>query len=88
MWLLKLHIAISVLCLLSSIGVKIVFKDRLKRFQRDQAKKTRYRNGLLFFCPVINVGLTVGFWYMALCDDTEAQLLMLNADDEQREKIE
>lgn len=82
MWLLKLHIAISVLCLLSSIGVKIVFEDRLKRFRRDQVKKRRYRNWILFFCPVINAVLTVGLWHMALCDDKTAQQVMSSVDDE------
>lgn len=40
MWLLKFHVAVSILCLMSYMGVRIVFKDGLKRFEGKQ-KKTK-----------------------------------------------
>ena len=43
MWLLKFHIAFSLLCQLSFIGVVVAFKDRLRRFQTEpKGKKKKY----------------------------------------------
>lgn len=77
MWLLKFHVAISILCLMSYIGVRIAFTGRLKRFERKKkkTKKRDYLNLLLFFCPVFNVTLAITYWYMALCDDVTADIL-------------
>ncbi len=77
MWLLKFHVAVSILCLMSYMGVRIVFNDRLKRFEGKQKKpkKKNYLNWLLFFCPGFNIAFTAAIWHMALCDDITADIL-------------
>lgn len=77
LWLLKFHIAFSLLCQLSCIGVRIVFKDNLRRFKKkhEKSKKNGIFKWMIFFCPGINVLVTIGFWYMAFCDDATAELI-------------
>lgn len=76
MWLLKFHIAFSLLCQLSFIGVVVAFKDRLRRFQTEpKGKKKKYLYWLMFFCPGINVIFTIVVWIMAFCDDTTVELI-------------
>lgn len=83
MWLLKFHIAISILCMLSCIGVKVVFKERIKRFSAGESKpkRKRYRNWLIFFCPGINVMSTVVVWWMVFCDDEAVKRIISKKDD-------
>ncbi len=83
MWLLKFHIAFSLLCQLSCIGVRIVFKDNLRRFKKkhEKSKKNGIFKWMIFFCPGINVLVTIVFWYMAFCDDAIAELITLQWDE-------
>lgn len=83
MWLLKFHIAFSLLCQFSCIGVRIVFKDNLRRFKkkREKPKKNSIFKWLIFFCPGINVLVTIGLWYMAFCDDATVELITLLWDE-------
>lgn len=58
MWLLKLHFSISVLCLITFIGFKEVFKQSVKDngWIDDETKKKKKLSGyLIFFVPILNV---------------------------------
>lgn len=57
MWLLKLHFAISILAILTFVGVKIVFEEQIKNngYGSDSESKNKLSNYLIFFTPVLNV---------------------------------
>lgn len=54
MWLLKLHLSVSILCLLTFIGFKSVCRETLKKngYLDDPKKKASY---WIFFIPILNV---------------------------------
>lgn len=56
MWLLKLHFAFSILCILTFIGFSKVFKETIKNngYAVSENKKqiTAY---LMFFVPLLNI---------------------------------
>ena len=57
MWLLKLHFAISVLCLITFFGFNSVFKEQIKAngWKDDKDKKKSKISGyLIFFVPIMN----------------------------------
>lgn len=83
MWLLKFHIAFSLLCQLSYLGVRIAFKDNLRRFNKkhEKPKKNGILKWMMFFFHGINVLITIGFWYMALCSDDTVELMMSKYDE-------
>lgn len=85
MWLLKLHAVVSVLFLLSSKGVLIVFEDRIKRFKTESVTPKKKKRGfwLLFFCPGINAMLMIGLWFMALCDNQTVELIVSSKQDKE-----
>lgn len=58
-----------------------MFKDRLARFKTKNQGKKKSLYWLTFFCPGINVMLTIGFWFMAFCDDSTVDLIMSNRDE-------
>ena len=43
MFLLKIYLAISVLCLGTIIGCRMVFADRLRRFKGEKKKRKDHR---------------------------------------------
>ena len=57
MWLLKLHFAISVLCLLTFTGFKVVGKEIIKQngWLDDEVKKKKLSAYWIFFVPIMNV---------------------------------
>lgn len=79
MWLLKLHIAISILCLLGTLGMTLAFKDRIKRFKsyRSSGKsiKRRTLKCFYFIFPVLNVLLFVTACVMVLCSDEYVEII-------------
>ena len=80
MWLIRFHFAFSVLCLLGFLGMKAVYRERIKRFKSHGKKKRR--NYLLFFCPITNIILLAGLFYMAFCDDATAERISSKVADE------
>ena len=58
MWLLRLHFAISVLCLITFVGFGKVFKEQIKEngWKDDNAKKKGKISGyMIFFVPIMNI---------------------------------
>lgn len=58
MWLLNLHFSISVLCLLTFVGFKHIFKDMIKEngyIDEKNVKKKSIFNYWIFFIPFFNV---------------------------------
>lgn len=69
MWLLKLHFAFSILCLLTFLGFRAIYGDAIKEngwlsgdaikengWKNEEDKQKKKASGyLLFFCPVLNV---------------------------------
>lgn len=74
MWLLKLHFSISVLCFLTYMGFKAVFKDKMKENGYLQEKKKKKLSAwLLFFVPFLNIMLVITLFLMIVMkkDDLE-----------------
>lgn len=60
MWLLKLHIGISILCLLTFYGFRTVFKEVLEQNgYLKEKKKPTITGWLVFFVPILNVAAVV-----------------------------
>ena len=62
MWLLKLHFSISVLCLLTFIGFKVVFKQLIKDngwIGDEKRKRKSILNYFIFFIPLMNVIMVI-----------------------------
>lgn len=58
MWLLKLHFSISVLCMLTFIGFKAVYKQQMKDngwIDEEKKKKKSVFSYFMFFVPIMNV---------------------------------
>lgn len=56
MWLIKLHIAISILCIITFIGFVKVCKETLKKNGWiSETKKRNILKWLAFFVPIMNV---------------------------------
>lgn len=58
MWLLKLHIAFSVLCLLTFYGFLKISRDTIKRNgygEENKKKKSSLSIAWVFFVPFLNV---------------------------------
>lgn len=58
MWLLKLHFSISVLCMLTFIGFKAVYKQQMKDngwIDGEEKKKKSIFAYFMFFVPIMNV---------------------------------
>ena len=72
MWLLKLHFSISVLCLLTFIGFRAVFKDQIKEngyLQKNNKKG--FSSWLFFLVPILNIFLVVTLFSMILMKKSE-----------------
>lgn len=57
MWLLKLHFSISVLCLLTFLGFRMVYKEQVKEngYIPSEKKKKSPTFYFIFFVPVLNI---------------------------------
>lgn len=58
MWLLKLHFSISILCLITFIGFRSVFRDSIKEngwLDKETKPKTSGIGYLMFFVPLMNI---------------------------------
>ena len=65
MWLLKLHIAVSILCLLTFYGFRAVFKEALEQngyFKEEN--KTKKKGFWIFFIPILNVAVVAVLFVM------------------------
>ncbi len=61
MWLLKLHFSISVLCMLTGIGFRTVYRQQIKDngwIDGGKVKKKSIFGYFMFFVPIMNI-LTV-----------------------------
>lgn len=54
MWILNLHIAISILCWLNAVTMKMIFKEQYKRYGARR-KGGRLKRLAIYICPVFNV---------------------------------
>lgn len=69
MWLLKLHFSISVLCMLTFIGFKSVFKQQMKDngwIDEEKKKKKSIFAYFTFFVPIMNI-LFVIIMFLMIC---------------------
>lgn len=65
MWLLKLHFAVSVLCLLTVAGIRTVMKDTIKNNGYESRNdKRNILNYWIFFIPILNLTLVVALFVM------------------------
>lgn len=75
MWLLKLHFSISVLCLLTFLGFREVFKEQIKKngYGLNQNKKifSFISFILFFFVPILNVLMIISLFLMILVKKTD-----------------
>lgn len=81
MWILKLHIAISILCCLNTVAMKIIFKEQYERYG------TIKRGGMLkriatYLCPVFNVLAAFIFVVMAFLPDETVERLRKEAEND------
>lgn len=54
MWLLKLHFSTSILCLLTFIGFRKVFREQILKNGYTPAKKKHISGYFIFFVPLLN----------------------------------
>lgn len=81
MWILKAHIAISVLCWLSTVTMKIIFKGQYERYGAIK------RGGILkriaiYICPIFNIVAAFTFAVMAFLPDETAEKLRKEAEND------
>ena len=57
MWLIRLHIAISILCLITFLGFVKVFKETIRNngWLLEKKKKVKLVAWLVFFVPIMNI---------------------------------
>lgn len=73
MWLLKLHVSFSILCMLTFWGFRKVFKEVIEKngWKGNQKKKFVYAIWI-FFIPVLNL-LCVAVLFMMILTENEDQ---------------
>lgn len=64
MWLLRLHFAISILCLLTFIGFREVFKETIKTNGYQRGEKKSILAYLIFFVPIMNIMAVIVLFVM------------------------
>lgn len=86
MWLLKLHFAISVLCLLTFVGFKIVYKGQIiKNGYSLKEGKSHILNYWLFFIPLLNVGSVITLLVMIAMKKDDLDKYKKDSGDEKGE---
>ena len=74
MWILKLHIAVSILCWLSTVTMKIIFKEQYERYG-SKKKRGRLKRLAIYICPVFNVVAAFVFAALAFLPDETVEEL-------------
>lgn len=74
MWILKLHIAVSILCWLSTVTMKIIFKEQYERYG-SKKKGGRLKRLAIYICPVFNVVAAFVFAALAFLPDETVEEL-------------
>lgn len=64
MWLLKLHFSISILCLLTFIGFRGVYREQIFNNGYVPIKKKHISGYFIFFIPLLNVGSVLVLFVM------------------------
>lgn len=65
MWLIRLHIAISILCLITFVGFKSVFKESIRNNGwLSEKKKKNVFAWLVFFVPIMNILMILAVFMM------------------------
>lgn len=83
MWLLKLHIAFSILCLLTFVGFRTVFKDLiLENGYEPSKKKAGIGSYWVFFIPLLNIAFVLMLFVMMVVKQEK----LLNWAEEQKQK--
>ncbi len=70
MWLLKFHISVCILCWIAMVSMKILFKERYKRYHKGKKKEKFGKQFFMYVCPVMNVIFVVALLWMALAPDS------------------
>jgi hypothetical protein len=55
MWLLNFHLSVSVLCLITILGIKCIFNEQIKENGYKKEGRNKLRNFLIFFIPIFNI---------------------------------
>lgn len=83
MWLLKLHFSISVLCMLTFIGFKSLYKQQMKDngwIDEEKKEKKSIFAYFMFFVPIMNILSVIIMFLMIymkkkdfdkMCDDAK-----------------
>lgn len=74
MWLMKLRIAISILCWLCIRCMIVLFKERYDRYKRTK-KAPIWKKILMYICPVMNVIFAGAVIYMAFAPDEFVEMI-------------
>ena len=74
MWLIKLHIAICILCWLTSMIMRVLFKENYKRYKTSGTAKLT-KTILVYICPVLNVLVTGSLFILAFAPDDVVDLI-------------
>lgn len=83
MWLLKLHIAFSILCLLTFVGFKTVFREMiLENGYESNKKKAGIKSYWVFFIPLLNIAFVLMLFVMMVVKKEK----LLNWVEEQKQK--
>lgn len=78
MGLLMFHVEFSILCLITFIGVRSVFREQISRIRTDGKKKIGIRKYFCFLCPLINIAMVLTVCYVAFCSDETAERINEN----------
>lgn len=83
MWILKMHIAISILSWLSANCMRIIFKESYKRYQTDGSKKKRIsiERMAVYVCPILNIVAPVCLLYMAAASDDQVKRMQSKSNE-------
>lgn len=74
MWILKIHIAVSILCWLSTVTMKIIFKEQYERYG-SKKKGGRLKRITIYICPIFNIVAAFTFAVMAFLPDETVEKL-------------
>lgn len=74
MWILKLHIAISILCWFNAVTMKMIFKEQYERYGARR-KGGRLKRLAIYICPVFNVVAALVFAALAFLPDETVEEL-------------
>ena len=64
MWLLKFHLAVSILCLITFIGFAKVYKEQIRENGWINTEKKDLSTYWAFMVPLLNVGMVIVLFMM------------------------